>query len=160
VVASTCRSADRRMNRRAFVTGLGAVLAAPRGGAAQQAGKVYRVGYLGLVPLPDVLSDAFRQGLREVRYVEGRNIIIEYRTAQSYDQLPASAADLVSLKVDVIIAQGNEMVLAAKKATTTIPIVMPWVLVPVEAGIITSLAHPGGNVTGLSWDAGPEITKK
>jgi putative tryptophan/tyrosine transport system substrate-binding protein len=141
------------MNRRAFVTGLGAVLAAPLAVEAQQAAKVSRIGLLSLNASPNVhLGEAFREGLRELGYVEGRNLVIEYRDAEgNFDRLPALAAELVALKVDVIVTGGGTLsALAAKQATRTVPIVFASVPDPVTDGLVTSLTRPGGNITGLS----------
>ena len=138
------------MNRRAFVTGVGAVLATPRAGGAQRS-PVPRIGYLGnsSPSLEPDLVDAFRQGLREYGYTEGQNISIEYRWAEGrYERFPALVADLVGLKVDVIVTAGTPGALAAKKATKTIPIVMTVSGDAVGTGLVDSLARPGGNVTG------------
>ena len=127
------------------------VFSAPFGGDAQEPGKVPRVGFLG----PRSRSDgpfvgAFLQGLRELGWVEGQNIAIEYRFAEGQsDRLPDLAAQLVRLKVDVILATSTPPALAAKNATRTIPIVMTS-LDPVGSGLVASLARPGGNITGLS----------
>jgi putative tryptophan/tyrosine transport system substrate-binding protein len=149
------------MNRRAFVTGLGAVLAAPLRGEAQEAGKVYRVGYLSAGSSTSVV-EAFREGLREHGWVEGQNLVIEYRYAEgAYDRLPDLAAELVRLKVDVIVASPSPPAAAAKNATATIPIVMIGAGAdPVGQGLTASLARPGGNVTGLSYSVGQEIFGK
>jgi len=120
---------------------------------AQQQKKVYRIGYLSSTdPAADSLrAEAFRQGLRELSYVEGQNIVIEYRYAEGVaDRFPNLAAELVQLKVDVIVVIGTLPAQAAKYATETIPIVMTYVTDPVGTGLVASLAHPGGNVTGLS----------
>ena len=118
------------------------ILAAPFAAYAQQAGKLWRIGYFGASsPATRPFIDAFQQGLRELGYVDGQNIVIEYRS---------DAADLVRLKVDVLVASTNPRAMAAKNATTTIPIVMVNVADPVEIGLVASLARPGGNVTGLS----------
>jgi len=117
---------------------------------AQQAAKVARIGYLH----PNLASgpnqhEAFRQGLRDLGYVEGRNVVIEYRDAEGQpERLPALAAELVALKVDVIVAPPTVAVLAAKQATRTLPIVFAVATDPVTSGLVTSLARPGGNVTG------------
>jgi putative tryptophan/tyrosine transport system substrate-binding protein len=123
--------------------------------AAQPAGKVPRIGYLSTGfatdPMRERLLEAFRQGLRELGYVEGQNIAIESRwTEDKDDRLPALAADLVRLKVDVIVASGGAATQAARQATRTIPIVMSQVNDPVGSGLVASLARPGGNVTGLT----------
>src|SRR6267143_400462 len=125
---------------------------APLAAEAQQAGKIDRIGYLSPSPAaPNPLSEAFRQGLRDLGYVEGRNVVIEYRSAEGkLERFPALAAELVALKVDVIVAPSTPAALAAKQATKTIPIVFTAVADPVASGLVTSLARPGGNVTGLS----------
>jgi putative ABC transport system substrate-binding protein len=147
-----------RVERRGFIVGTLSLLAAPLAAQAQPAGKVYRIGTLNLgSPSRSPLAEAFWQGLRELGYVEGRNVIVEERWAEGRpERLPGLAADLVRLKVDVIVADGT-VALAAKQATTTIPIVMPLSNDPVRAGLVASLARPGGNVTGqafLSEDLG------
>ena len=117
---------------------------------AQQTVKVARIGFLRVSSPPDPFTEPFRQGLHELGYVEGRNISIEYRWAEGRpERLPALAAELVRLKVDVIVAAGPA-VEAASQATTTIPIVMPVVGDPVRRGLVASLARPGGNITGLT----------
>ncbi len=141
------------MDRRVFLTSLGAgLLAAPLAAEAQQAAKVARIGYLAgsLAAFPQP-REAFIQGLRDLGYVEGRNLVIEYRSPEGKpERLPALAAELVALKVDVIVAAGTPQPLAAKQATRTIPIVFAGASDPVASGLVTSLARPGGNVTGLS----------
>jgi ABC-type uncharacterized transport system substrate-binding protein len=126
---------------------------APLAVEAQQAGKVYRVGLL--TPTSQGLGvEAFREGLRALGYVEGNNIVVEYRSAEGrFDRLPELAAELVRLRVDVIVAVVTQASLAAKNATKTIPIVMLAVGDPVGAGLVTNLAHPAGNVTGTSVQA-------
>jgi len=153
------------MERRAFLAGMGAaLLTTPLAAVAQQTGKVARIGYLGPTSpsSSSSLLDAFRQGLRELGWVEGQNIVIDYRFAEGrYDRLPDLAAELVRLKVDLIVASPTPAVVAAKNATETIPIVMLSGSVdPVGLGFIASLARPGGNVTGLSYGVGPEIFSK
>ena len=128
---------------------------------AQQAGKIPRIGYLTAAS-PSAMSariEAFRQGLRELGYVEGKNIVIEFRFADYSDRLPALAAQLVSLKVDVIVTGGRGATRRAKEATGTIPIVMAQDPDPIADGFIASLARPGGNITGLSTLA-PELSGK
>ena len=128
---------------------------------AQQPGKIFRIGYLetGTALGSAVLLDAFRQELSKLGWIEGTNFTIEYRFAEGKnDRLPELAADLVRLKVDLIVATGGAP-LAAKKATTTIPVVMVNSGDPVAAGLVTSLARPGGNVTGLSG-LGTELNTK
>ena len=139
------------------------ILAAPLAADAQQAGKVFRIGYLapGSPSSATGSLEAFRQGLRELGYVEGRNIVIEYRWAEGrHERLPDLAADLVRLKVDVIVAVATTPPHAAKKATTTIPIVMTNHADPVGSGLVASLARPGGNITGMADTAGLEIFGK
>src|SRR4029434_6903601 len=130
--------------------------------AAQQPTKVPRIGWLGARSPSDQLTrtDAFRQGLRELGYVEEKSIVIEWRYAEGKpDRLPALAAELVSLKVDIIVSGGAVPTRAAKEATVTIPIVMPQDPYRVGSGFVASLARPGGNITGLSI-LSPEISGK
>src|SRR5262245_51782034 len=132
--------------------------------AQQQAGKGPRTGFLSLTSPSDrpTLLDAFRQSLRELGWIEGQNIVIDYRYAEDrVDRLPDLAAELVRLKVDLIVASaGTQAATAAKNATKTIPIVMIYVRDPVGTGLIASLARPGGNVTGTSGSAGLEMFAK
>jgi ABC-type uncharacterized transport system substrate-binding protein len=154
------------MKRREFITLLGgATVAWPLAAPAQQpAGRVYRVGYLSIGSREQTLDfiKAFEEGLRSLGYRVGENVIIEYRFADGeIERLPANAADVVKLGVDIIVATGAiPNTVAAMKATTTIPIVMTTGLDPVSAGLVASLARPGGNVTGLAVDAGGEILGK
>jgi putative ABC transport system substrate-binding protein len=147
------------LDRRTFMAIIsGGFLAAPLAAGAQQAAKVPRIGYLWAGNL--ALREAFLQGLRDLGYVEGRNVAVEYRDHEGkYDRLAALAADLVALKVDVIVVTSTPAALATKQATRTIPIVFTWAADPVGSGLVTSLARPGGNVTGLSQLA-PEIVGK
>jgi len=141
------------VDRRAFLGTLtGGLLAAPLVAEAQQAAKVARIGYLGTNRAANPhLHEALRQGLRDLGYVEGRNLVIEYRDAEGkVERLPALAPELVALNVDVIVAPGTPQALAAKQATRTIPIVFTAAFDPVTDGLVTSLARPGGNVTGLA----------
>jgi len=120
---------------------------------AQQATKIPRIGLLltGTLSSSSYSLEAFRNGLRDLGYVEGKNILVEYRYAEGKpDRLPSLAAELVRLKVDVIVTTGTPPSQAAKTATTTIPIVMALISDPVGAGLVASLARPGGNITGLS----------
>ena len=136
-------------------------LFSPVAAEAQQAAKVARIGYLSadLAASPH-LPEAFRQGLRDLGYVQGRNVVIEFRDAEGKsERLPALAAELVALKVDVIVTVATRHALAAKQATKTIPIVFTAATDPVTDGLVTSLARPGGNVTGLSLLA-PELVGK
>ena len=148
------------MDRRRFLlTSLAGALAAPLAAGAQQAGKVYRVGFLRAGQPPKFWIDEFRDGLREAGYVEGQNLIIEYRIG-TLDQLPQFAEELVRLKADVILASASSAGIAAKKATTTVPIVFTSLSHPVEIGLIKSLAHPGGNITGLTVNAAAHAGKR
>ncbi|MSP98748.1 MAG: ABC transporter substrate-binding protein [Betaproteobacteria bacterium] len=150
-------------NRRKFIVALGAgALTAPFGAYAQQQGKVWRIGFLGstsaLGYAPQL--DALRGGLRELGYVEGKNIVIEYRWAEgNFERLPGLAAELARLGVDVIVTHGTPGTRTAKQATTTIPIVMAAIGDAVAAGIVTSLARPGGNITGTTFFV-PELAAK
>src|SRR5215468_8561305 len=132
-----------RMRRREFITLLsGAAVGWPVAANAQQADKIARIGWLGqnLAPNPQA-REAFRQGLRDLGYVEGRNLLIEYRDAEgNNERLPALAAELVALKVDVIVVPTTPAALAAKQATRTIPIVFTNVADPVGNGLVTGLA--------------------
>jgi len=128
----------------------------------QQPGKISRIGYLSGAKSDgqSARRETFRQGLRELGYVEEKNIVIEYRSAEGkLDRLPALAAELVRLKVDIIVTAGASATRPAKEATSTIPIVMTGDSDPVGSGIIASLARPGGNITGLSTLA-PELSGK
>ena len=137
------------------------LLLAPLAADAQQVGKVYRIGYLGNVPTPSPLWEAFLRGLRELGWVEGQNIVIERRNAEGrFERLPDLAADLVRLRVDIIVASGSPAPLAAQRATNTIPIVMTNAGDPVGSGLVTSLGRPGGNVTGLSLLAPAVVGKQ
>jgi ABC-type uncharacterized transport system substrate-binding protein len=142
------------MDRRTFITIVGgSILAAPLAVEAQQAAKMPRIGVLatGMAGASPKLREAFLQGLRDLGYVEGRNVVIEYRFAEgNFERLPALAAELVALKVDVIWTGATPQALAAKQATKTIPIVCASFADPVTDGLVISLARPGGNVTGLS----------
>ena len=142
------------MNRRNFITLVAGLVAWPLAARAQQSVKVPRIGYLSpgsSSPGPFARHDAFREGLRELGYVEGRNIAIEYRFADGkFDRLAELAAELVGLKVDVIVAAVTQASLAAKNSTSTIPVVMMSVGDPVGSGLVSNLARPGANVTGTS----------
>jgi putative ABC transport system substrate-binding protein len=154
------------VQRRQFITLFGSTATTwPFAALAQQAtARVYRIGYLSVVSREQALPfiNPFEEGLRSLGYRVGENVVIEYRSANSQMvRLPALAADLVRLGVDIIIAFGvNSTTLAAMNATTTIPIVMTISVDPVSAGLVASLARPGGNVTGLAVDAGGEILGK
>ena len=154
------------IDRRTLLAGTGAVLlAAPLAAEAQQAEKVYRIGYLLEIAPSDQTPTTVRaleESLRELGYVEGRNLVVERRFAAfTYDRLPGLAAELVRLKPDVVVTGSYTGLAAAlKQATTTIPIVVTGVIDPVGAGLVTSLARPGGNITGSSLTAGPEFSAK
>jgi putative ABC transport system substrate-binding protein len=133
-------------------------LAAPFGCFAQQQTKVWRIGYLALTPGPDKSDTAFRDQLHALGYVEGRNLVIEFRWAEGHaERVQEMAAELVRLKVDAIVTKTSTVALAAKRAISTIPIVMSVAADPVGVGLIASLSHPGGNVTGLSTNS-TEVT--
>ncbi len=151
------------MNKKILVSMLAVViLAFVHPAEAQQPKKVPRIGFLfgSSLSANSARHEAFRQGLRELGYVEGKNIVIDWRSAEEkLDRLPALAADLVYLKVDIIVTGGSSPTRAAKEATTTIPIVMAQDADPVGSGFVASLARPGGNITGLSTLA-PELSGK
>jgi putative ABC transport system substrate-binding protein len=149
------------MKRREFITLLGGAAAWPLAARAQQTGKIARIGYLSFLSASQhaARSDAFREGLRSLGYVEGRNLHIEFRFAEGdNDRLPGLAAELVGLNVDVIVTYATG-VPAAQRATATIPIVMATYGDAVAAGVVASLAHPGGNVTGSTF-FNPELLAK
>jgi ABC-type uncharacterized transport system substrate-binding protein len=152
------------MRKHFCVTALSAMLfAVGLSAAAQQTGKIFRIGFLdnSTASGSAVLVDAFRRELSKLGWIEGKNITIEYRfTEQKEERLPELAAELVRLKVDLIVTSGGPVALAAKKATSTIPIVMTSGTDPVGVGLIASLARPGGNVTGLSSLNEQLITKR
>jgi putative ABC transport system substrate-binding protein len=138
------------MDRRTFIWLLGAgTVAVPVRAFAQPATKIRTIGILNGLPREAPLPQVFLRGLRDLGYVEGNNIIVEYRSG-AYDDFPALADDLVKLKVDVIYAVLEQAAWAASKATRTIPIVFAVIGDPVRSGLVASLAHPGGNATGLT----------
>ena len=141
-----------------------ALLVVAGAAAAQQPAKVYRIGYLSAGSATTTYTrpaEALRQGLRELGWVEGRNLAIEYRYAEGHaDRLPALAEELMRLKVDVIVASPTPSALAAKNATPTIPVVGLGLAQPVAVGLVESLARPGGNVTGLTYGADTDIAGK
>lgn len=153
------------MDRRSFLAGVAFGLVIPPRADAQRAAKVARIGFLGLASSPEspevrALVGALRQGLREHGYVEGQNIVIEYRSAGgNLDELPRRASELVSLKVDVISTGSTAQARAAQQATTTTPIVAAAMGDAVEDGLAFSLARPGGNITGLTF-LGPELVPR
>ena len=151
------------MQRREFITLLGGASAWPLTARAQQpAAKIFRIGYLGLTTADSLPKrpEAFRAGLRDLGYQEGRDFVIEYRWADNnYDRLPTLLADLVRLNVDVIVTHGTPGSLAAKKATTKIPVVFAVVGDALGSGIVSSLARPEANVTGSTY-FNPELAAK
>jgi putative ABC transport system substrate-binding protein len=152
------------VSRREFFTLLGGAAAAwPLAARAQQAGKVYRIGLLENIPAASNAAnfDALRKGLRELGYVEGQNLVLDYRSADGRpERFPQLAADLLRLNVDLIVTRGTLAVMAAKNATGTIPVVMAASGEPVGTGVVAGLAHPGGNVTGLSALTSELIAKR
>jgi putative tryptophan/tyrosine transport system substrate-binding protein len=129
-----------------------ALVTCATGDVADTAGRVYKVGFLGQTSATDLSRQigALRQGLRDLEYEEGKNFVIEYRWAErKLDRLPSLAAELVALKVDIIVTHGSPGSRAAKQATGTIPIVIAVIGDPVANGLVASLSRPGGNVTGL-----------
>jgi putative ABC transport system substrate-binding protein len=153
----------RRLSRRRVVAGLAGLSIASAGGfltfRALQPARVPRIGFLAVGSREgrQFLIDALLQGLHERGYTEGENVLVEYRFSEDRDdRLPALAAELVALNVDVIVASGTPASFAAKQATATIPIVMGGVAAdPIETGLVASLAHPGGNITGMSMMSAP-----
>ena len=141
------------MKRREFIGLVGGAAAWPLSARAQQAGrKIVTIGVLAIEPWPPI--ETFRQALDDLGYIEGKNVRFEYRYSKGYNkQLPELANELVGLNVDVILTWGTDAVLAAKQATTTIPIVMGVIGDPLGSGIVTNLARPGGNITGCSLRA-------
>jgi putative ABC transport system substrate-binding protein len=139
--------------RRAFLSATGAVWLAPIRALGQSSAKVYRIGYLGTaaIPGPQPEWNRFQARLRELGYIDGQNMVIEFRSSEGHEErFPALAAELVDLKVDVIVAPGTAAARAARDATATIPIVTVLVSDPVGLGLVASLARPGGNITGMS----------
>jgi putative ABC transport system substrate-binding protein len=146
------------MSRRAFITVLAGLVAAPLAGEAQPVGKA-RIGYLATGGIPG-LAEAFKEALRERGWIEGENLVIEYRVGgEKYERLRALAAELVRLKVDVIFAANAPAAQAAKEATASIPVVFHTLNDPVRAGFVASLARPGNNMTGNAG-LGPELDRK
>ena len=149
------------MDRRRFLlTSIAGALAAPLAAEAQQAGKVYRIGMLWNTPTPP-MQDVLRQGLRELGWIEGENFLFERRYSEGRnDRHPALAAELVRLQPDLIITAGTPATLAAKAATTTIPVVFVTVADPVGQGLVESFGRPGRNLTRTAAGAGPELGAK
>jgi putative ABC transport system substrate-binding protein len=152
------------VDRRAFLIAVASpILAAPLAAEAQQAGKVYRVGYMSVVSRQSAepLMVIFLRALRDLGWIEGRNLLVEWRWADGkVERLSGFAAELAKLNVDLIVAPQSDSALAAKRATRTIPIVHVVAGDPVADGLVTSLARPGGNVTGLTATPSPEIVGK
>jgi putative ABC transport system substrate-binding protein len=152
------------ITRRAFIASLaGGLLTAPLAAEAQQAGKIYRVGYMSVVSRQSAepLMLIFLRALRDLGWIEGRNLLVEWRWADGkVERLSGFAAELAKLNVDLIVAPQSDSALAAKRATRTIPIVHVVAGDPVADGLVTSLARPGGNVTGLTVTPSPEIVGK
>ena len=140
------------IRRREFIVTLGSAVTWPLTARSQQHAKIARIGFLGLAPASVFRTrlDALRAGLREVGLIEGKNIEIEFRWADSMDQLPELAAELVRMNVDIIFAPASTFVEPARQATKTIPIVFPTHADPLGTGHVATLARPGGNITGLS----------
>ena len=140
------------MNRRAFISGISVgLLAAPLAAEAQQAGKIPRIGFLRAGPPPKSWVEGFQQGLRDLGYVEGQNIVTEYRfTDGSTGQLPDLVGELLRLKVDVIVASATAAAQAAENLTRTVPIVFAGINDPVGSGLVSNLSRPGKNITGTS----------
>ena len=154
------------MKRRAFISLLGGAVTGgviwPLAARAQKAAKAPRIGYLGYSspPLERNLVGEFQQGLRSIGYVDGQNVAIEYRSAEGkLERLPALAAELIGLNVDIIVTLATPGALAAKQSTNTIPIVVAAMADPARDGLVASLSRPGGNVTGATF-LGPELIPK
>ena len=149
--------------RREFITLLGGTAAWPLAARAQQAGKVHRIGVLETISTTLNVANfyALREGLRQLGYAEGQNLVIEYRSADGRDdRFPGLARELLALKVDVIVTRGTPAAKAVKNATSTVPVVMTASGDPVGVGLVTSLACPGGNITGLSAIVGELAPKR
>ena len=161
---------DRMMNRRTLVTGIAGAAAWPLAARAQQPAKIHRVGIIiptapvstmtGVDPINPPIK-AFIHGLRDLGYIEGQNLILEPRSTEGlFERSREIVTELIGRKVDVIVVAGNELAKEAKRVTRIVPIVMAAVSDPIDAGIISSLARPGGNVTGFTVHVGPEIDAK
>src|SRR5438094_722724 len=149
------------MKRREFITLLGCTAAAwPLAARAQRLDRAYRIGWLQPGPLPDEWLRGFRQGLREFNYIEGKNLIVDYRWGDgNFDRLEEMATETIRLNPDVVISVNTAALLALQKITTTIPIVMLGTADPITLGLVRSLARPGGNITGMSVMA-TELSRK
>jgi ABC-type uncharacterized transport system substrate-binding protein len=148
------------MDRRAFITVLGGSIFAVPLADAQQPARVPRIAFLSQRPVPSVFSEAFRQGLRDLGYTEGQNIVLELRGTDRYERLRQLAAELVDLRPDVFVVHGTAGTEAARTVTSIIPIVGVALFDPVEAGLVASLARPGGNITGLATHTGELMAKR
>src|SRR5262244_566733 len=151
------------VSRRRVIIALGAGALGPLPGSIAQAQKVWRIGFLSEIERADYISrfDAFKEGMRALGYTEGRDYAIELRSARSnLSRLPALAAELVALRVDLIVTGGTPSAVAASKATREIPILIATVGDPVGSGLVASMAHPGGNVTGLTSLSTELVTKR
>src|SRR5262245_54340601 len=149
------------MRRRAFITLLGGAAAAwPLAGLAQEARKARRIGFLRVGEPPAAFIDGFRQGLREVGLMEGRDFVIEFALPQNASQVPSAAAELVRRRVDILLASGTPSVLPARDAAGQIPVVFVATFDPVATGLVASLARPGGNITGMTSISGDVIAKR
>src|SRR5260370_26196444 len=151
------------MERRVFLGALTGLLAGSLAGEGQSAGRMCRIGYLGYSSpaLEQHLVGAFRQGLRGLGYVEGQNLVIEYRSAEGKrERVPELAAELIRMKVDVIVTLATPAALAAKQATHTIPIVVAALADPLEDGLVASLARPGGDITGSALPRPPVVPQR
>jgi putative ABC transport system substrate-binding protein len=138
-----------RLNFRAFISHLGGAAAWPLAARAQLAQRVWRIGILAVSPPPSAMLNAFRDSLRERGYIEGQNMLISVRSTDSFEANPAVATEFVRRNVDVVVTWASPPTIAARRVTSTIPIVMVGVSDPVGLGFVASLARPGGNVTGM-----------
>ena len=148
------------IGRREFITLLGGAAAWPLGSLAQEAAKVRRIGFLRVGEPPAAFIDGFRQGLREVGLVDGRDFIIEFALPQNASQVPGAAVELVRRRVDILLASGTPSVLPARDAAGQIPVVFVATFDPVATGLVASLARPGGNITGMTSISGDVIAKR
>ena len=147
------------MRRREFIILL-AMMVTPIAALAQQPGKIRRIGFLRVGPPPPAFIESFRQGLRELGYLEGQHFIIEYGLAESVAQIPDAAAELVRRRVDIIVASGTPSVLPARDAASEIPVVFVATIDPVAAGLVASLARPDHNITGMTSISTDVIAKR
>jgi putative ABC transport system substrate-binding protein len=148
------------MRRRQFIALLGGAAVCPIAARAQELGKLKRIGFLRVGPPPASFIDGFRQGLRELGFIEGQHFVIEYGLTQSAVEMPAAAAELVRRRVDIIVASGTPSVLPARDAAGQIPVVFVATFDPVATGLVASLAKPGGSITGATSISGDVIAKR